>query len=276
MSSLHNKSQLFRTDAGSVRSREAYRYPHGDVRPRESYQHMARADDIAGTYHCAMRPVVVFDVNETLLDLAPINEWFAVRYDGEISASQWFGELLRLSFVSAATDRYLPFTTLAADALTSIAVSGGFDASHGDADTLGRLMLSLEPHADVREGITKLVNAGFTVAALTNSPQVAAVAQLHHAGLDDLLDPIMSVEMVERFKPHASVYRAAARLLNVETADMVMGAAHDWDISGAMAAGCQGVFIERGGRPYSPAFAAPSMVARDVSHAADQLIAMAR
>lgn len=238
--------------------------------------HGPRADDVADTYNRPMRPVVVFDVNETLLDLAPINEWFAVRYDGAISASQWFSELLRLSFVSAATDRYLPFTSLAADALTSTAVASGFDASHGDADTLGRLMLSLEPHADVREGIRKLANAGFTVAALTNSPQVAAVAQIHHAGLDDLLDPILSVEMVRRFKPHASVYLAAAEQLGVSTSDMAMVAAHDWDIAGAMAAGCRGVFIERGGRPYSPAFAAPSMVARDVSHAADQLIAMAR
>ena len=219
-----------------------------------------------------MRPVIVFDVNETLLNLEPVRAWFQTRFGGRIEASQWFGELLRLSFVSAATDRYSPFTSLAADALRTTAATGGISTSQDDAETLGRLMRSLHPHPEAREGIENLVRAGFTVAALTNSPQEAANAQLNHAGLDDLIDPILSVEMVHRFKPHASVYRAAAERLGVSLSDMVMVAAHDWDIAGAMAAGCRGVFIERGGRPYSSAFPPPSASASDVVHAANQLI----
>jgi 2-haloacid dehalogenase len=219
-----------------------------------------------------MRPVIVFDVNETLLNLEPVRTWFDTRFDGRIVASQWFGELLRLSFVSATTDRYSPFTSLAVDALRTTAATGGIRTSQDDAETLGQLMRSLRPHPDARKGIEDLVRAGFTVAALTNSPQEAANAQLNHAGLDDLLDPILSVEMVRRFKPHASVYRAAAERLGVSLSDMVMVAAHDWDIAGAMAAGCRGTFIERGGRPYSSAFPPPSATARDVVHAADQLI----
>lgn len=230
-----------------------------------------RHDD-AGLRNVAVMPVIVFDVNETLLDLHSIQEWFDVRFAGEMTASHWFGELLRLSFVSAATDRYVPFTALAAHALSTSASANDVEATADDIETIASLMLTLSPHADSRPGIQGLVDAGFTVAALTNSPQDTASAQLQSAGLDDLLDPIMSVEMVERFKPHASVYRAAARRLNVETSDMVMVAAHDWDIAGAMAAGCKGVFIDRGGRAYSSAFARPSMVARDIRDAAEQLI----
>jgi 2-haloacid dehalogenase len=219
-----------------------------------------------------MRPVIVFDVNETLLDLEPVRTWFHTRFEGRIEASQWFGELLRLSFVSAATDRYSPFTGLAADALRTTASAAGISTSQDDAETLGRLMRNLHPHADAREGIEDLVRAGFTVSALTNSPQEAANAQLNHAGLDNLIDPILSVEMVRRFKPHASVYRAAAERLGVSPSDMIMIAAHDWDIAGAMAAGCRGVFIERGGRPYSSAFPPPSASAGDIAQAAGQLI----
>ena len=218
-----------------------------------------------------MRPVIVFDVNETLLNLEPVRTWFRARFEGRIEASQWFGELLRLSFVSAATDRYSPFTSLAADALRTTAASDGIGTSQDDAETLGLLMRSLHPHPDARDGIENLVRAGFTVAALTNSPQEAANAQLNHAGLHDLIDPILSVEMVHRFKPHASVYQAAAERLGVPPSDMIMIAAHDWDIAGAMAAGCRGIFIERGGRPYSSAFPPPSSTALDIVHAADQV-----
>lgn len=219
-----------------------------------------------------MGPAIVFDVNETLLDLAPVREWFKVTFDGEIGAPEWFGEMLRLSFVSATTDRYLPFTTLAAHALSTTVAAHGSVATEGDIETLGSLMRELRPHDDVRQGIEMLLDGGFTVAALTNSPPDAAAAQIRSARLDDLLSTILTVDMVQRFKPHASVYQAAADRLEVSTSDMVMIAAHDWDIAGALAAGCQGIFVERGGRPYSSAFAAPTMIARDIQHAADLLI----
>jgi 2-haloacid dehalogenase len=219
-----------------------------------------------------MKPAVVFDVNETLLDLAPIREWFQGAYDGSVGASEWFGEMLRLSFVSATTDRYLPFTTLAAHALSTTAEARGFVASEDDVEAIGSLMRNLRPHDDARHGIEMLVAAGFTVAALTNSPPEAASAQLRSAGLDDLLGTILTVDMVKRFKPHASVYRAAADRLGVSTTDLVLIAAHDWDIAGAIATGCVGIFIDRGGRPYSPAFAPPSLVAQSIPDAAAQLI----
>jgi 2-haloacid dehalogenase len=219
-----------------------------------------------------MRPVIVFDVNETLLDLAPVREWFQGAFDGDIGASEWFEEMLRLSFVSATTDEYAPFTTLAAHALSTVTTAHGFTATETDASRLGSLMRQLHAHGDVRRGIELLVNAGFEVAALTNSPPDAAAAQIGNAGLDDLLSTILTVEMVHRFKPHASVYRAAADRLAVSTGDMVMIAAHDWDIAGAMAAGCQGIFIDRGGRTYSPAFPPPTATASDIPDAATQLI----
>jgi len=219
-----------------------------------------------------MRPVIVFDVNETLLDLAPIREWFEASFGGSISASEWFGEMLRLSFVSATTDRYQPFTTLAAHALSTTAASHGHVATESDVVTIGTLMRNLGPHDDSRKGVEMLVDAGFTVAALTNSPPDQAIDQLRNAGLDDLLTSVLTVEMVRRFKPHASVYREAAKRLGVSTSDMVMIAAHDWDIAGAMAAGCGGIFIDRGGRPYSEAFPPPTMTANDIPDAAAQLI----
>lgn len=219
-----------------------------------------------------MRPVVVFDVNETLLDLASIRLWFDETFDGAIDASEWFGEMLRLSFVSSTTNRYLPFTTLAAHALSTSAATHGLALKDSHVEAIGTLMRNLQPHPDSRQGIQMLVDAGFTVAALTNSPPEAATAQITNAGLGDLLTTVLTVEMVHRFKPHASVYRAAAGHFGVSTSEVALIAAHDWDIAGAMAAGCRGVFIDRGGRPYSSAFAPPDIVAPSVSHAATALI----
>jgi len=219
-----------------------------------------------------MKPVIVFDVNETLLDLSPIRTWFAERYEETPNAKLWFTELLRLSFVSAATDRYLPFTTLATSALDTVASNAGTSATADDMATLARLFATLPPHSDVESGLDLLSGEGFVLAALTNSPQSTAEGQLAHAGISTKFERIMSVEMVKRFKPHPSVYLGAADSLGVAIENITMVAAHDWDISGAVAAGTEGVFVERSGQSYSSAFEPPTMRSLDIKDAAAQII----
>ncbi|MEN8041340.1 MAG: HAD family hydrolase, partial [Actinomycetota bacterium] len=157
-----------------------------------------------------MACTVVFDVNETLLSLDPVRAWFTSRFDHEPSAKTWFGELLRLSFVSATTDRYLPFPELGAVALRTVADRSAQTLEDDDLSYISSVFTMLPAHPDVASGIDHLRAAGFTIAALTNSPLGTATEQLHNAGLADRFDSVMSVELVERFKPHVSVYRAAA------------------------------------------------------------------
>ena len=208
---------------------------------------------------------VVFDVNETLLDLAPVRSFFLDAFDGEVTAEAWFSELLRLSFVSSTIDAYRPFTELAGHALSS--VTGG-TASPADREVIGDLLRSLPPHTDVTSGLEALASLDVTVAALTNSPMATARAQLDHAGIAHWFDRILSVDMVQRFKPHRSVYEAACRELDTSPADTTIVAAHDWDIAGAMAAGLNGIFVARPGQTWSPAFSEPNAVVPDIPAAA--------
>lgn len=219
-----------------------------------------------------MKPAIVFDVNETLLDLVPVRAWFHQRFDDHPDARTWFAELLRLSFVSSVTDHYVPFTNLATAALTTVTERSGEPISSDDISQVKSLFTQLPPHPDVVEGLTLLVESGFTLAALTNSPLPTAHAQLDNAGISRFFETIMSVEMVNRFKPHRSVYIAAAHHLDTSVSDMVMVAAHDWDIAGAMATGIDGVFIKRPGQIYSPAFPPPTMNAADIAEAASTIV----
>lgn len=219
-----------------------------------------------------MTRIIVFDVNETLLDLAPVREWFHGRFDDHPDARMWFSELLRLSFVSSVTDRYVPFTDLAASALETVASTSGTTIDTQDIAEVKGLFVQLPPHPDVIGGMALLKEAGFILAALTNSPASTAHAQLDNAEISQLFTSIMSVEMVNRFKPHRSVYAAAAEHMETSTSEMVMVAAHDWDIAGAITAGLDGVFIERPGQIYSPAFPPPTMTAPDLGAAARAII----
>ncbi|VAV90672.1 hypothetical protein MNBD_ACTINO01-177 [hydrothermal vent metagenome] len=218
-----------------------------------------------------MTYIIVFDVNETLLDLAPVREWFTERFDDVPDAAAWFSELLRLSFVSSVIDRYTPFTELAAAALGTVAGRCETRINDDDLSTIRSLLTNLPAHSDASSGLDRLRSSGFTLAALTNSPQPTAEAQLSNADISDHFDVIMSVDMVRRFKPHRSVYRAAAERLGTEPSKLVMVAAHDWDIAGAMAAGADGVFIERPGQRYSPSFPEPTITAANLDIAASEI-----
>ena len=188
------------------------------------------------------------------------------------SASEWFAELLRLSFVSSVTDSYVPLTALAAAALASTTAVDDDPVSDADLAHMKRIFTTLPAHRDVEAGLIILRDSGFTVAALTNSPLPTARTQLANAGIDAMFDRVMSVDMVQRFKPHRSVYLAAAAELGVQTVHMVMVAAHDWDIAGAMKAGCPGAFVERPGQRFSSAFPDPTLRAPDIAEVAELIV----
>src|SRR5262249_61098218 len=130
---------------------------------------------------------------------------------------------------------------------------------------------ALPPDPEVAAALERLAAAGLRLAALTNSPQAGAEAQLAHAGVAPRLEAILSVDAVRAFKPHPAVYRSAAAALGVQTSEIVMVAAHDWDVAGAMATGATGALVLRGGGPPSPVLPEPTIVGRDLVEVADRL-----
>ncbi|MBC8091628.1 MAG: haloacid dehalogenase type II, partial [Pseudonocardia sp.] len=56
-------------------------------------------------------PVLAFDVNETLLDLAALDPVFETVLGDAGLRPTWFASMLQLSFVGGLTGRYLDFTS---------------------------------------------------------------------------------------------------------------------------------------------------------------------
>jgi 2-haloacid dehalogenase len=220
-----------------------------------------------------MRPTVIFDVNETLLDLEPVRAEFE-RISGDPAlATTWFGTLLKLAFVASLTAAYRPFTDLAGAAFDMVAEAGGTAPKTEDRDAVVHAVGTLPAHPDATEGLRLLDHAGFRIAALTNSPQSVAEHQLANAGLADHFERIMSVEMVRTFKPAPATYRAALERLGTAPNETVLIAAHDWDIAGAMAAGLRGAFVARPGQVLSPLQPVPEYIGPDVAAVAREIIA---
>jgi 2-haloacid dehalogenase len=78
---------------------------------------------------------------------------------------------------------------------------------------------------------------------------------------------------VKRLKPAPEPYFSVARTFGVDIADVRLVAAHSWDVSGALAAGCKAAFVARPGMVLSPLGSRPDIIGADISEVVDQIIA---
>jgi 2-haloacid dehalogenase len=217
--------------------------------------------------------VIAFDVNETLLDLRPLDVLFEEMLGDASLRAQWFAQMLQVAFVGAITDRYVDFTSAQRAALDMVAQRRDARLTAGDADRVVAAMSALPAHPDVPDALARLSAGPYRLAVLSNSPVEVEQAQLEHAGLTDHFDAILSADSVRALKPRREPYELAARTFAVPVADVMLVAAHAWDIAGALAAGCQAAFVARPGMPRNPIDPQPHLVGADLGEIADQVLA---
>lgn len=217
----------------------------------------------------------VFDVNETLLDLAALDSRFDAAFGTQGVRREWFQQMLQSAFISTITGAYTDFGALGAAALSAVAQRHGATLSDEARQGILMGMRELPPHPDVRPALERMRAAGIRLATLTNSTQEVAEAQLQHAGIRELFEQALSADTVRRLKPAREAYDYAVRRLNVTPSDLALVAAHGWDVAGAAAAGVHTVFVARPGQAPDPAAAAPERVVRDLNELADQILAQA-
>ncbi|HLB82220.1 MAG TPA: haloacid dehalogenase type II [Gemmatimonadales bacterium] len=221
-----------------------------------------------------MPRIIVFDVNETLLDLGALDLHFRRLFGAAAVRGEWFTQVIELAVVATATNVYFDFAVVGDAALTMVAGRRGVDLSAEDRAEIRSGMRTLPPHPDVRPGLERLRQAGFRLATLTNSSTAAAEAQLAHAGLRGYFEQVLSVERVRRLKPAPEVYRMAATSLGVGVGEIRLVAAHAWDVAGALRAGCAAAFVSRPGKVLDPLAPRPDVVGPDLDAVAAKLVAV--
>jgi 2-haloacid dehalogenase len=220
-----------------------------------------------------MPRVIAFDVNETLLDLGPLDPLFERAFGAGALRAQWFGQMLQLAFVGGLTGRYVDFTSAQRAALAMLAETTGRPFDPEAADDIAAQMRRLPPHADAAPALDRLRETGMTLVALTNSPLDVARDQLSNAALADRFEAILSADQVRALKPRPEPYHLVASTFAVEPGDVRLVAAHAWDIAGALAAGCAAAFVSRPGKVLSPLGDQPDIVGRDLLDVADKIAA---
>ncbi|MGS0535959.1 haloacid dehalogenase type II [Pseudoalteromonas sp. SaAl2] len=225
----------------------------GNVMAAESVQHKPK--------------VIIFDVNETLLDLDSMRESIGAALGGrEDLLPLWFSTMLHHSLVSTAIGDYQDFGKIGVASLLMVAQNNDIKISAEQAKAaIVTPLLSLPAHPDVKAGLQALKDSGYKLVSLTNSSNNGVKAQFESAGLTDYFEARYSIEDIKIYKPDLRAYEWALKQLNVKAEDALMVAAHGWDVAGAKAAGLQTAFIARPGKALYPLAQKPDYNVKDLT-----------
>jgi 2-haloacid dehalogenase len=218
--------------------------------------------------------VLVFDVNETLIDFESMNELFERIYGDKRVMREWLGHLIMYSMTITLSGLYVDYFSLGQGLLKMVGAVHGVTVGPKDIEEIKKGMMTMPAHSDVVEGLKQLKKLGYRMVTLTNSPpNPSGKSPLEQAGLAEYFERQFSIETARAYKPAQIVYHMVGQELDVPPSSCCMIAAHVWDTVGAQSAGFSSALVTRPGNALLPipGLPQPNFVAKDLIHLAEVL-----
>jgi 2-haloacid dehalogenase len=218
-------------------------------------------------------PLIVFDVNETLLDLRTMEPTFERIFGDRKDMRLWFANLIMYSAALTVAGCYVPFTDIGSAVMKMLADAQGIKISEADKAELTEKFSAMPPYPEVPTALRKLRDAGFRLFTLTDNLLEVQTRQLEHGGIADLFERRFSADGVKHHKPSPQAYGYVEAELGTKPSDMCLIACHTWDTLGAVARGWEAALIKRVGNDVLGVGPQPQLVGETLNDVADQLIA---
>jgi 2-haloacid dehalogenase len=188
----------------------------------------------------------VFDAYGTLLDVgsAVARQAEAVGSQAAELAALWRRKQLEYSWLRSLMRRRADFWQLTQDALDHSLEALRLDPGRLRAPLLDAHR-SLDAYPEVVPMLRRLVELGVQAAVLSNGSPAMLAQSFAAAGLDDLVDPLISVEDAGIFKPAPEAYMLATRALGLPAESIAFFSSNAWDAHGAASFGFHTFWVNR-------------------------------
>jgi 2-haloacid dehalogenase len=221
----------------------------------------------------AALPLIVFDVNETLLDLQTMEPTFERIFGNRGAMRLWFANLVMYSLALSVAGSYVPFTDIGSAAMKMLADTQGIKIDSEDKEELKERFSTMPPYPEVSAALRRLRDAGFRLFTLTNNLVEVQARQLEQGGIASFFERCFSVDSVKLYKPSPQTYAYVEKELGVPSSQLCLIACHTWDTLGAVAAGWEAALVKRVGNDVLGVGPQPQIIGNDLNDVADQLIA---
>ena len=208
----------------------------------------------------------VFDAYGTLLDFssAARRAKDTLGENADALSGLWRQKQLEYTWLRSLMGAYAPFWQVTGEAL-DYAMEALAIADDELRQRLMQFYLALDPFPEVAATLKILKQAGIKTAILTNGSPQMTTAACRSAGIDVFLDAILSVDEVQIYKPHPSVYQLAVDRLGVAKERISFQSSNSWDAVGASHFGFQVAWCNRYDQRFDRLPAAPDAVIKSLA-----------
>jgi 2-haloacid dehalogenase len=201
----------------------------------------------------ALPPVkaVLFDAYGTLFDVYSVallaEQLFPRR--GEALAKLWRDKQIEYSRLRTMSGRYQPFWQLTRAGLRFALQALQLEAGPQVEERLMNQYRHLSAYPENREVLQRLRERGIRAGTLSNGdPEMLQVA-LKSAGFAELIDPVLSVDAVQRYKTDPAAYALGPEALKLAPRQILFVSSNGWDAIGATWFGYTTLWVNRSQAP---------------------------
>ena len=214
----------------------------------------------------------IFDAYGTLFDVTSAAQRAA--HDPEFSrlaqlwpqlAQDWRAKQLEYSWLRAIMGDHTPFWTVTMDALDWALARAGLEDDPPLRARLLQLYQELSAYPEVPIMLQTLKDKGFFTAILSNGSHDMLDAAVSSAGLDRLLDDVLSVDTVGIFKPSDQVYQMVPDRFQCARDEVLFVSSNGWDIAGAARFGFVTAWVNRAALPVDRMPGQPAHILSDLT-----------
>jgi 2-haloacid dehalogenase len=205
---------------------------------------------------------VLFDAYGTLFDVHSVALKAEQLFPGHGDALSrlWRERQIEYSRLSSMAGRYQPFWQLTGLALQQAAALLRLDLSAGAHTQLLNEYRHLASFPENRAVLEALRARGVPTGILSNGDPAMLDVAVKSAGFSDLLDHLLSVDPLQRYKPDPAVYALGPSATGVPASETLFVSSNGWDAIGAAWFGYRTLWVNRAGLPLDPLGIAPERV----------------
>ena len=198
-----------------------------------------------------LRPAAaVFDAYGTLLDVHAAVARHAPRLGPQAAAvsALWRQKQLEYTWILSAAGDYEDFAAITDRALGFALAAHGIGNAALRDDLLAAYR-RLDPFPDAAPALAALRSAGLGTAILSNGEPAMLEEAVGAAGLAPLLDAVLSVHPLRRYKPAREVYALATARFGRQPHEIAFVSGNAWDAYGAARSGFRVFHLRRAPGP---------------------------
>lgn len=195
--------------------------------------------------------LVLFDAYGTLFDVYSVSSTAEQIFPGQGAALSvlWRDKQIEYTRLRAMAGRYKPFWDITIDALRYACEALKLDLTEERQRRLLNVYSSLAAYPENRAVLQALKNRGIKTAILSNGNTEMLNVAVRGANFQDLLDAVLSVDSLQTFKIHSSVYQMGFNHFGVTAAETLFVSSNCWDACGATWFGLPTLWVNRAGLP---------------------------